>query len=139
MDKTPTYKNRLETLKQAVKGLQDALNINISGKDPIEADTIKRGQAQKFELTVELLWKAVKVFLFEIHGIECNSPKSCIKFLFQNSVLSENDYQSLIKIINQRNELSHIYNEKAFEKIWKSLPPNLKIIKKCVRVIESGI
>ena len=139
MDKAPTYKNRLETLKQSVKSFQDALNINLSGKDPIEVDAIKSGQAQKFELTVELLWKAVKVFLFEIHGIECNSPKSCMKFLFQNSGLSENDYQSLIEMINQRNELSHIYNEKAFEKIWESLPVNLKIIKKCVRVIEGGI
>ncbi len=61
MDKTPTFKNRLETLKQALKGFQDALNINLSGKDPIEVDAIKSGHAQKFELTVELLWKAIKV------------------------------------------------------------------------------
>ena len=139
MDKAPTYQYRLKTLNEAVKSFKNSLEIDLSFKDDIEADAIKNGQAMKFSYSIELLWKVIKAFLIEVHGIECNSPKSCIKFLFQNSKLSENDYQGLIGMINQRNELSHIYNEKAFEKIHKSLTLNLKIIKKCALIIESGI
>ena len=139
MDKAPTYQYRLKTLNEAVKSFQNSLEIDLSHKDDIEADVIKNGQALKFSYSIELLWKVIKTFLNEVHGIECNSPKSCIKFFFQNSELSEVDYQGLIGMINQRNELSHIYNQNAFEKIHKSLPSNLKIIKKCARIIENGI
>lgn len=33
---------------------------------------------QRFEFTYELLWKCIKFYLFEVHGVVCNSPRLCI-------------------------------------------------------------
>ena len=136
MDEAFSYQVRLNTLVQALDGFDKSLKIDLSEKNDIEADAIKNGQALKFGYTMELLWKVIKTFIYEVHGIECNSPKSCIKSFFQNSSLSEDDYRKLIEMVNQRNELAHIYEERAFEKIWKDLPSNLETIRKCLREFD---
>ena len=137
MDQAFSYQVRLKTLVQALDGFDKSLKIDLSEKNDIEADAIKNGQALKFGYTMELLWKVIKSFIYEVHGIECNSPKSCIKSFFQNSSLSEDDYRKLIEMVNQRNELAHVYDEQAFEIIWKNLPSNLEIMRKCMREFES--
>ncbi len=133
MVQASSYRPRLETLKQALDSFEKALEIETAPKDPVEADAIRNGQALKFGYCMELLWKAMKSFLYEQHGIECNSPKSCIKFFFQNTNISESDYRQLNIMVNQRNELSHMYNKRIFEELLNSLPGNLTMMKKCLK------
>jgi nucleotidyltransferase substrate binding protein (TIGR01987 family) len=139
MDKTPTYQLRLIALKKAVDSFEKALAIRLDSMNDTEKDAIRNGQALKFGFSVEFLWKTIKDFLFEVHGIECNSPKSCLKSFFQNSDLTETDYQNLMVMINYRNELSHMYDQRTFEKIWNSLPSHQELILKCISEIERGI
>ena len=37
---------------------------------------------QRFEFTVEIFWKCLKAYLKEREGIDCRSPKSCIREFF---------------------------------------------------------
>ncbi len=110
--------------------------VTVGGKEEIEADTIKNGQALKFGYSVELLWKTAKAFLREEHGIECNSPKSCIRSLFQNTTLDERDGNQLLRMIDQRNGLYQIYDQESFEEIWNSLGPNLELMKKAANLMS---
>jgi nucleotidyltransferase substrate binding protein (TIGR01987 family) len=136
MDKALTYQFRLKALMLALESFGNSLKIDLSSRDETEADAIKNGQALKFGYSMELFWKVIKSFMYEVHGIECNSPKLCIKSFFQNSSLTENDYQKLIEMVNQRNELAHIYNEQTFEEIWKALPSNLEIMLRCLKEFD---
>jgi len=49
---------------------------------------LKNGQVQKFEFTTELLWKMLKAFLLEWHGIDAASPKEVIRRYF-DSILAQ--------------------------------------------------
>jgi hypothetical protein len=54
-------------LSDAIEDFEKALKIDDATLDPIVADTVRSGRAQKFEFTVELFWKTAKRFL-ELHG-----------------------------------------------------------------------
>ncbi len=34
---------------------------------------------QRFEFTYELLWKCVKFYLYEVHGVVCISSRICLR------------------------------------------------------------
>ncbi len=109
---------KTEQLKKAVKDFETSLSIDTQSIAPKIIDTIQSGQVQKFEVVVDLLWKTLKVFLFEINGIIENSPKKVIKKYFQLEECEYSDYEWLIKMINMRNELRHIYDSEKFQQIF---------------------
>ena len=127
MEDRLTYK--IEQLKRAVNDFQVSMSINTDGMAPEVIDTIKSGQVQKFEVVVDLLWKTLKVYLYEVNGIVENSPKKVIKQYFQLEECEYSDYEWLINMIEMRNQLSHIYSAEKFEQIHSKLPECLTVLK----------
>jgi nucleotidyltransferase substrate binding protein (TIGR01987 family) len=62
-----------------------------------------------FEMTFELCWKSLKDFL-EYKGITVSTPRDILKESFKAGYLE--DGQTWIELLDHRNELVHIYNEK---------------------------
>ena len=73
----------LEQLVLASSNFKNALAIHEESLDATIIDTVHTGQAQKFEFTVELFWKTIKVFLLEQHGFDIASPKGVMKKYFE--------------------------------------------------------
>ena len=69
-------------------------------------------------------------------SIDSKTPKSSIKELYRIGYSNEETYRSLINMINDRNMLSHIYNEEEFNKIYNKLPEYLKAMKTVQNYIE---
>ncbi len=82
MEQTRKFEHRLNSLKKAISTFNVSLGVDLSRYEGIELDTFKSGQIQKFEVCVELFWKTMKSFLFEIHGINAVSPKMTLKELY---------------------------------------------------------
>ena len=112
---------KLRSLDQALQGFDLALRINDAEFAGIEQETIQCGKIQKFEVCVELFWKAMKKYLHGIHGIDAVSPKMVIKQLYQTRYIDEHTYELLIAMINDRNRLSHVYDEVGFQEIYQRL------------------
>ncbi|MFN2359301.1 MAG: nucleotidyltransferase substrate binding protein, partial [Desulfotignum sp.] len=72
-------KYKIGQLSRSVKNFQTSLSIETTDMAPEVIDTIKSGQVQKFEVVVDLLWKTLKFYLYEVNGIVENSPKKVIK------------------------------------------------------------
>lgn len=85
-------------------------------------DGLENGKAQKFEYTLELCWKAIKLTLKEQDGIDEASPKKVIKAWYLAGNLTEDDYLALIAAVDDRNKLSHIYDSTEFMAIIGRLP-----------------
>lgn len=98
----------IERLKQAVDKLEDAL-------ERVHDDLDRDGAIQRFEFTVELLWKTLAMQL-TYQGISCQSPRSCIKEAFRHGLI--NDDEILLDMIEDRNRSSHVYSEKVAEEIF---------------------
>jgi len=114
-------KKQIAQLEQAVENYQESLNIDLDTYPEIVKDSIKNGQIQKFEFCIELYWKTLKRYLQDIHGIDSNSPKQVIKKGCEAELYEYAQYETLIRMIEWRNELSHIYNEKKFYEIYRRL------------------
>jgi len=99
MEHARGYEKKLISLEQALDSFGKAMAIDASSLGDIEQDTIKSGQVQKFEVCVELFWKMMKKFLYEIHGIESVSPKMAMKQLYRIQYANEKNYETLIEMM----------------------------------------
>jgi len=114
MEQSERYKYKLAVLEKAIDGFNRSLQIDTSIFTDDVTDAIKNGRIQKFEYCSELIWKVIKLFLFEQHGIDARSPRETIKEFFLVGAVEETNYELLIDMLNDRNRLSHIYQEEFF-------------------------
>ena len=111
------YRKSLVNYKNAAKQLAKALN------EP-ESEFIRDASIQRFEFTYELLWKTIKVFLEEIHGVRTVSPRQVFKEAFALELIDNEDV--FLEMIEARNSLSHTYNENQASEIYRKLPSFLE-------------
>ena len=136
MEQTETYQLKLKKLLKAHSGFCESLQVEFKDKTELEIDVLKNGQIKKFEYCIELLWKTIKPYLYEYHGLECYSPKSCVKAFFQNTLLTEDDYETVMDMINCRNLLAHIYEEAEFDAIYQKLTLFASVINNCLTLLS---
>jgi len=106
----------LEKFWKALLTLKESVDKLYSGEvDEEYIEFIKDSVIQRFEYTVELLWKTLKNFLYEVHWLECYSPKSCLKLA--NSVWLIDNLELFFEMIYVRNLSSHTYNQTQVEEI----------------------
>ena len=121
---------RLEDFEKAVKRLKDAYEQTLKHKEDEYYTFFRDSTIQRFEFTVEIMWKTLKSFLYEYAGIDCKSPKGCIRDFFSAGYLTEEETTNLLEMIDDRNMTSHTYHEEVAEEIFKDLHIYLPIIEK---------
>lgn len=130
MEPADTLAARLTDFLSSLNTFERSLQLKMAKYQGVELDTIKNGQIQKLEYCIELCWKTIKVFLNTIHGVDAVSPKSTIKEFYRVSLVNEKEYELLNEMLDDRNRLSHIYNELFFEDIYLKLNDYLVVMKK---------
>lgn len=130
MEPIDIFRRKVTVLQQALTGLELLLQKDLSLFDAVVTDGVKNGQVQKFEYCTELLWKTIKRYLLTVHGIESVSPKSAIKELFTIGDITEDEYNALGTMIDDRNILSHVYREEFFEEVLSKLDGYVALMKK---------
>ncbi len=128
MDKTLNYK--LKDFEQSLETLKESL-------DQEQNDFIKDAVIKRFEYCFELCWKTTKVFLNEKFGVDIYSPKECFRELRRNKLLTDEKTEALLKMINDRNEIIHTYNEKFADELHKKITDEYyKLMKKVFEVVS---
>ena len=131
------FTRKLKDLEAALANFRDALTLEPSLFPELVADNIKSGQIQKFEFTIELLWKTVQIFLFEVDGIDVVTPKSVAKEFVEAGYCDYETYERFIRAINDRNQLSHIYRQEMAETIRQRLPESVQMAERIVSVMRT--
>ncbi len=89
---------------------------------------------QRFEFTYELMWKTMKIFLEDMHGIRAVSPRQVFKEAYALSFMESDEI--FLEMLHSRNLLSHTYNEELANDIYKKCPSYLSamqnMFKKCM-------
>ncbi|SMP10224.1 nucleotidyltransferase substrate binding protein, HI0074 family [Desulfurobacterium pacificum] len=120
----------VEKLKNAVSRLEEAIN---RVKDDLDRD----GAIQRFEFTVELLWKTLRRVL-EYNKLECFSPRDCVKKAFRHGIIKDDEI--ILDMLEDRNLSSHIYNEEKAKEIFERISKiYIKFLKKILKEIENKI
>jgi nucleotidyltransferase substrate binding protein (TIGR01987 family) len=132
---------RLQALKDASASLAYLVSVDMgvlaSQLDARLIDGLKNGVAQKFEYTFELCWKCIKDFLKRQEGIDEATPKKIIKAFYLAGYAIEDDYLALLRAVDDRNLLSHIYNEATFAEILARIPEHARLIGRVIPVFEN--
>jgi len=102
---------KIEQFNQAVERLKEAVQ---TAKSQLEKD----GTIQRFEFTVELLWKTLKAIL-SYQGIECYSPRDCIKKAYRYGIIDDDEI--FLDMLEDRNLSSHIYSQTTAEEIFERI------------------
>lgn len=79
MESSTTFGNKLKVLEKALVGFSKLIQLPLGGLNEVHLDGIKNGQIQKFEYTIELLWKTSRAFLSEIHGLPVWGPRDTFR------------------------------------------------------------
>ena len=69
-------------------------------------------------------------------GIDVKTPKQVIKEFYLSGFVDEEKYKTLLKILDDRNKLSHIYNEDNFKKIVDSFAGYIIIFYEVINIIS---
>ena len=98
----------IERLDQATRRLEEAIERT---RDDLDRD----GTIQRFEFTVELLWKTLRRLL-HYQGVECQSPRNCIKLAFRHGLIDDDEI--ILDMIDDRNRSSHVYSDETAQEIF---------------------
>ena len=112
---------KLADFQNALHRLTDAHNKTIEHQKDDEFSFFRDSTIQRFEFTLEIAWKSIKTFLLEQEGIECRSPKSCIREFFSTMHIDEDTTQTLFQMIDDRNLATHTYHESLADEIFASI------------------
>lgn len=100
------WQQRLKQFTKAEALLSGALMNGHGALNRLEQE----GVIQRFEYTFELAWKTLKDLLF-YEGFDVKSPRDAIRQAFESGYLSEDDTETALEALKQRNLLTHTYEE----------------------------
>lgn len=132
---------KLKEFKEALENFSYLVNLDLKSLNLDERliDAIENGMIQKFEYSIEICWKLIKKFLKQEDGIDAKTPKQSIKEFYLAGYIEEDKYLKLVDMIDDRNKLSHMYDEEEFKKILKKFPKYLNVFEKVEEVINSRL
>lgn len=134
---------KLKEFKKAIEGFSYLVSVDLKSLknilDERLIDGIENGMIQKFEYSVEICWKLIKKFLKQTDGIDSNTPKQSVKEFYMAGYIEEDNYLKLIDMIDNRNILSHTYDEEEYRKILNKFPGFARVFKQIETVIISGL
>lgn len=125
---TDKFNRSLTNLKKALARFSEAL------EEP-ESSIVRDATIQRFEFTYELLWKTLKIYLQDIHGVRAVSPRQVFKEAYSLSLIKQEDI--FLEMMQSRNMLSHTYNEDQAMDIYKKCKKFLSGIDEVYQVINT--
>lgn len=126
-------KNRYIILKKCFDTFSNALSLYAKPKPQEEHILFRDGVIQRFEYTIDTLWKFLRDYVEAIHGIPFTfvSPREILRVALQTNTITEPEFELLSKMIKDRNLTSHTYNEKLAQTLvdhFDNYHKTLKII-----------
>jgi nucleotidyltransferase substrate binding protein (TIGR01987 family) len=126
MSNTLTDLHLLEDFKKTIARLEEAVSLE-------KTEIVRDSAIKRFELCFDLAWKCIK-FYARREGIECNSPRNCLKVAFQLNLIPYDE--NWLKMLDDRNLSVHIYKEKYAEEVYSRLSLYAGLLKELAIKLE---
>jgi len=114
---------RLRAADAALRRLEEALAL--PRHSPLERD----GAVQRFEFSFEAFWKAARQWLAAHEGLDCASPRACLRALGRVGVLDPEETVAALAMADDRNLTVHTYNETTARAIFARLPAHAALMR----------
>ena len=104
------YEKALNKLKEAINELE-AFNDCEQKNNIVFFDIVKIGIIKSFEFTFELAWNLIKDYAFYQGISDAKGSRDAFKIAVQLELITPSDFHIWFKMIESRNQTSHIYDE----------------------------
>jgi len=101
----------VEDFRRTILRLEEVLRLE-------KNDIVRDSAIKRFELCFDLAWKCIQAQARQ-EGLECHSPRSCLKIAVQLGLLAHDD--TWLKMLEDRNLAVHTYKEKYADEIYGRL------------------
>ncbi|MFN3679218.1 MAG: HI0074 family nucleotidyltransferase substrate-binding subunit [Thermosynechococcus sp.] len=102
-------------------------------------DTIIRDAAiQRFEYTLEAVWKVAQLYLREREGLDIASPKGVIRACLAVGLLTPEESRLALKMVDDRNLTVHTYNETLADAIFSRLAQHAMLMDRWLAALAAG-
>ncbi len=128
----------LNDYRKALSRLEISYEKARNSKGTEDYEFFRDSAIQRFEFSVEVMWKLIKKFLEVKHGIVCRSPKGCIREFFSVGLISQEETVQLFRMIDDRNRTSHTYHEEVAEEIFSNLSSHIELMRKILKIISKA-
>ena len=112
MDTIKDLKNR--EFKQSLDNLKKSSALEYT-------DISRDSTLLRFELTSEIAWKVLKIFLENAFEIQSSFPTETYRQAGKARVLSTEDVESALQMVHDRNRMVHDYNQDWSEELYKKV------------------
>jgi hypothetical protein len=101
--------NMILKIKLATKSLISFNEVLSEPYSPI----IRDATLFRFKLSVEVLWRLMKDYLFVHEGFVCESPKSCMRMAFKVGLTDEEETVKALEMIDLKIKSEDVCHEEA--------------------------
>jgi nucleotidyltransferase substrate binding protein (TIGR01987 family) len=136
LEQAGLYRAKVEKFKKALLSFNSAMGQDLSLFEPVVNDILINGQVQKFEYCSELMWKTIRTLIRINNEISAKSPKDAVKEFYNCGYIEENDLEIMVNILEDRNKLSHVYNEEIFLQVHGRLSSYREVMNKVLKILE---
>ena len=127
--------NALDTLEKAIEYFD---KIEHKTQEPIsflKYEDLRRAfrdsLIQRFEFSTDLFWKYIKSYLEVSLKLQpLNGPKPVIKSACKANLITEEDTQNILEMIDCRNLTSHIYREEIADQVCLKISKYYQLMRK---------
>lgn len=124
-------KTRLQSLLKALCTLDEAIALLQNPEYKKIYNSLRDSAIQRFEYSIDNFWKFIKIYIQEKHQIplETATPRLILREAVNVNLISESEYELLIKGITNRNLTSHSYNEEIAQILIEKIPSQYILMK----------
>lgn len=108
---------RRESFRQAIGRFSEAIAAP-------ETDLTRDAAIQRFEFCFELAWKVIQERA-RAEGLDCQSPKGCLKLAYKNGWIAEE--AGWVVMLEDRNRTAHTYDEALAKDVYRRFPSYLPL------------
>ncbi|WP_434619531.1 nucleotidyltransferase substrate binding protein [Azospirillum sp. B2RO_4] len=126
---------KLDIARQALARLQEALAL------PVD-EVVRDSAILRFTLATETVWKAARSVIADQMGAErlnSASPKAMVRESQIAGLLSEEQAEVAMRMMNDRNLTVHTYAEEKAEELFSRLPAHAALIESWISAMQNAI
>ncbi|MBI4004288.1 MAG: nucleotidyltransferase substrate binding protein [Candidatus Omnitrophica bacterium] len=126
-------RQRLLVAHEALSSLQEILQK--SSVSLVERDAA----IQRFEYTVEAVWRAAQRHLEVVEGLSAGSPKAATRLCREAGLLDDDQATQALEMVDDRNLTVHTYNEQIAQRIYGNLPRYAALMEQWLKRMEARL
>lgn len=103
--------------------------------------SMRDSMIQRFEYCTDLFWKMIRVYLEDVEKLDLpvNAPRIILREAVKARLLSEQEGEDSVKMVENRNKTSHIYHVEIAEDIAHKIPKFYTLMNLIINRIQKNL